>query len=770
MRRLISILLALCLLPAMALADVQILWKNDTATLGGQVEFEVLGAKAASYQYTVLKNGKELFTTQPVAQSFGAYRPLQEGSYTLRVAALDEEGNKETAESAFSITSFPVCHLSCEKESILAGDSVTFLAEVEGGVPPFSYAYSVVSGSERIACQESPEASFQYTFGQAGHMQVQALVTDAQGNPASAALSLSIQEGPGLGISGSTGAFVAQGGMKEWTAHSPGVWTAETDADFIHLSPTCGESGDSLTLLASPGKGVLRQGTVTISCGKISVDFQVTQSAGNGVEEEISLNSARDYLVVEDDIIHSWQNAQGEKRFQVGATGSWTAEGTGDFFSFHQEENTLVVAAQENSANQLRSGQITLSCQSARAYLYIFQFPTPQGADVEEVSLDQAQGTAYQDTLTARVATSLDAHQLVISSAAWSDPLIFGLEHAQAGEDHFLWLIDIPLQGSGSQTLLFAAENKDGANRKKTAEIFVEAERAAFAEESAHLVKDEKNTLLSVQVTAAADSIHVLDASGALIQSFTPENAQIDRCVPGDETGRYAKWTMLLPPDAAPAAVKLGDAALSVTEEAAAPHEFVLYSQSDGWWQDKKYRHSTLEHSGCAIFALSHALQLLGYTGDEILPESLAETYAFCLLEGGTMNSTLIGHAGNDFGFKTRYDLYTNLSDILSRMEKGAVYSFAVVSGHIAMVAGVSEDKTKFRIIDSAPSATFERIRNASIYYQNEAGDFIAISSLDEIPGSTYYIETDSYGGMEYYLDAAYVAKRGVRLILPESK
>jgi hypothetical protein len=39
-------------------------------------------------------------------------------------------------------------------------------------------------------------------------------------------------------------------------------------------------------------------------------------------------------------------------------------------------------------------------------------------------------------------------------------------------------------------------------------------------------------------------------------------------------------------------------------------HTSPIYSQFSGLWKEEKYGSSTLEHSGCAIFALSHALKL----------------------------------------------------------------------------------------------------------------------------------------------------------------
>lgn len=193
-----------------------------------------------------------------------------------------------------------------------------------------------------------------------------------------------------------------------------------------------------------------------------------------------------------------------------------------------------------------------------------------------------------------------------------------------------------------------------------------------------------------------------------------------------------------------------------------------LYSQFSGLWKEKPYGSSTLEHSGCAIFALSHALQWLGFEGEAILPEALAKKYAFCLRDGATINSTLVGNAGDDLGFKTRYDLYTNLSTIRSKLEEGAVFSFAVVSDHIAMVAEQSEDGSMMRIIDSAPSATWDRIGDARLYRQETDGSFVPISSLSELNGIRYYIETGAFGAATYWLEADYVARRGVRLIQPE--
>ena len=199
-------------------------------------------------------------------------------------------------------------------------------------------------------------------------------------------------------------------------------------------------------------------------------------------------------------------------------------------------------------------------------------------------------------------------------------------------------------------------------------------------------------------------------------------------------------------------------------------HASPIYSQFSGLWKEEKYGTSTLEHSGCAIFALSHALKRLGYEGESITPQALAKKYAFCLRDGGTINSTLVGNAGDDFGFRTRFDLYNELPSIRDRLSRGAAFSFAVVTGHIALVVEQSGDGRMLRIVDSAPSATWERIKNAQLYKQEADGSFTPITGLEQLPGIRYYPENNAFGGTTYWLEGSYVAKRGVRVILPENE
>lgn len=192
-----------------------------------------------------------------------------------------------------------------------------------------------------------------------------------------------------------------------------------------------------------------------------------------------------------------------------------------------------------------------------------------------------------------------------------------------------------------------------------------------------------------------------------------------------------------------------------------------VYSQKDGTWESAAYRKSDLETAGCAIFTLSHALHQMGTEGPETEPAALAVRYATCLVKGGTSNLMLINRAAKDFGFITRSELILDQTAIRDALQDGAVFSFSVVLGHIALAGGISDDGSKVLITDSAPTATLERIKKANLYRTDDDGRFVPVTDLSEMPGAVYYFETQHYGGMRYYLDLSYVARRGVRLIQP---
>ena len=195
----------------------------------------------------------------------------------------------------------------------------------------------------------------------------------------------------------------------------------------------------------------------------------------------------------------------------------------------------------------------------------------------------------------------------------------------------------------------------------------------------------------------------------------------------------------------------------------------VVYQQKDGWWKSKSYNIRTVEKAGCALFALSHALQRMGFEGEDVLPDALGITYANCYIEErGTANERLLTLAGAKYDFLTEDELNESAKDIAACLRRGDYFSFSIVIGHIALADGVSEDGSKIHIVDSAPGATYERIKKGTIYYREEDGSFHAAATPDQLPGIRWFFETGEYGGMTYWLDASYCARRGMRLIRPQ--
>ena len=92
-----------------------------------------------------------------------------------------------------------------------------------------------------------------------------------------------------------------------------------------------------------------------------------------------------------------------------------------------------------------------------------------------------------------------------------------------------------------------------------------------------------------------------------------------------------------------------------------------------------------------------------------------------------------------------------------------------IVTGHIAMADGISEDGQYVHIVDSATGATFERKdrwkTKGHIFRQEEDGSFTEVTSADQLPGIRWFFETEDYGGMAYWMDLHYCAHQGMRLV-----
>ena len=192
----------------------------------------------------------------------------------------------------------------------------------------------------------------------------------------------------------------------------------------------------------------------------------------------------------------------------------------------------------------------------------------------------------------------------------------------------------------------------------------------------------------------------------------------------------------------------------------------VIYSQKDGWWKKVKYSSSELQTSGCAIFTLSHLLQRAGFSGEAVTPAALAKTYVYYKEDSGTWNEGLIRYSAVDYDFTTQKELITSPAEIAACLRRGDRFSFSIVDRHIALADGISEDGTKIHIVDSAPGATYERIRfPGKIFIQNADGSFAEAAAPEDHPGVRWFFETAEYGGLEYWMDLEYCANRGMRLV-----
>lgn len=200
----------------------------------------------------------------------------------------------------------------------------------------------------------------------------------------------------------------------------------------------------------------------------------------------------------------------------------------------------------------------------------------------------------------------------------------------------------------------------------------------------------------------------------------------------------------------------------------------VVYSQKDGWWHSVIYRSKkpveTMEKGGCAIFSLSHILQRLGFSGEDTLPENLCVKNSRFYIPGrGTDNPGLITQASRDYHFTTQEDLIETEKGVADCLKRGDLLTFMIVTGHIAMADGISEDGQYVHIVDSATGATFERKdrwkTKGHIFRQEEDGTFTEAMSADELPGIRWFFETEEYGGMAYWMDLHYCAHQGMRLV-----
>lgn len=190
-----------------------------------------------------------------------------------------------------------------------------------------------------------------------------------------------------------------------------------------------------------------------------------------------------------------------------------------------------------------------------------------------------------------------------------------------------------------------------------------------------------------------------------------------------------------------------------------------LYSQKDGWWKE-----SGLENVGDVVFTLTHAMEYLGIDTVEMLPENLAVIYSSLLLPGAVEGDKLFTQAAKDFGFTAESEPVKDADKIKSLLKDGAVFACSPVSGHTALACGVSEDGAMVRIVDSAPYQTFTALGDEKMYLMREDGSFQPLDSIEDHPECRWYLETDDYGALEYWLRLDYVADCNCRAMQAKKK
>ena len=749
------------LFPLCALGEFAIEPSAPVVQVGEVIDFSVQDAQAELLQYHLTRNGQTVAESEPCAYASVSYVPRQAGLYELTVTQGDGQAS---AACTFTAVESLQCRLIVDATAGEAGEPFTFSVEVPND-SAYCYTYEVYMGPALILRQESTEPTFTYIPRQAGRIRVTVIAEDANGHRCESSASVDVKEGAAIRLTGDSTVFPQQGDIRTYTVEAPGVWYAVSECDFVTLLNDCGLPGGSITLAVEGGVSVDREGLLRLYSDGCEASLRIRQHPENGLEEESFFSPITDTLLVNGSTQTTLMDAVGQRILRVDASGAWAAQCDADFVTINQSSNALYLTIEPNDTPAIRSALVTLTCGDATAYVHLFQPPVAMGSQVLDIRLPQSQGTAYQDSAAVQVITTPDTRMLTLYTPGLEPSLSFSCEEAQSTPQGLCFDLSIPLNRAGFQPFFVVAEDEQDSSLPKGGLLNAAPEAPAFVSSTASMVVTDQQAVITVTTTASADEIEILNAAGDVIDVCFRADTPVDLCSL-EPAGRFAEWTLTLPADLHASALRLGDALcrLEISHLPAKP--FTVYSQFDGRWKDAPYRKSNLEQSGCAVFALSHALERLGYTGSAILPQSLAEKYYFALLEGGTVNSTLVGHAGDDLGFKTRYELYTRLSAIRDKMAQGALFSFSVANGHIAMVAGISENGQKFRIVDSAPSATFERIKNTALY-REENGQFIPINDLSELPGIRYYFETNAFGGAEYWLDAPYGAKRGLRLIQP---
>ena len=757
-----SMLLMLFLL-AQGHAEVTLHLQADSVSPGQTVLFDVSGA-SGEVMYDIYRDGQLLVRSEFTSEKTGAYIPKASGSYRVRVT---ERSTGSAAEKTFQVTGPLSVAMDISDASVTVGGSVLCSASAKGGARPYVYTFSVMNGNTRIYAEENTEGSFAYPAWEEGQYTVECRVSDGQKATAtvSSAFSVAALKQEISVLPDSNGPFLLYGGVRAFTVRSSGFWTVTCDSSLVSLSQDSGRNGETLYATVLPGTDAPMRATLTFTCGDSSCTAEIRRLTGDGIEREVHFAPVDHQITIDGSVLSVWEDAKGSREFAVISTSSWTGMASAHWIHINTTADGNLTVAADDPGGTARAGYVYIFNEESGAYLSVFQAGDAPGPSIDQIILSEDAGGDPSGPVTAEVYTHEDADRILVYGAAGDEP-IASASSADLISEH-VWLISIPSRQADS--LLFAAE-KDGRTgpwKETKLERTVSVTDPAFACETAEAYFSDEDTLsITVRVTQSVRNIRLVNSLRVTTGNISISAASlVDRYIDENNRGRYADWTFTVSSASAPAYLQIGESQIGVTI-AYPVEQLPKYNQFDGSWKKISYRHSDLQTSGCAIFALANALVRLGITGDGTSPAELADTYAFCLVEGGTLNSTLIGNAAKKFGFRTRYDLYDDPDQVAAFFSQGAVFSFSVVKGHIALADGITADGSMIHVTDSALGATFSRLEDAVIWIKNEDGSFSRAASPSQIPDAVYYIETNAWSGGEYYLSVEYALSRGLRLIL----
>ncbi len=722
------------------------------------------------FRYFVTKDGEHLFTSPETSERKGAYVPREAGNYTISVEARNsDEQSCETASVVFSVSGKIDMTLSVDHDRIALGSSVGISADCDLDSESISFIFSVFRDNMKLWQQKSTDSACIYHPKHIGIYEIRCLLLHESGQSCEASVSFEVVPGSGIALEGESAVFDFFGGQKEFTVHADGIWTAECNDSRFLLDKAAGRDGDFLTVCAVPDESLPAHGVLTIKTAGSTADFILSITDHDSVEEE---------LLPEEQTLPPWERVlvimdQGNTyTAEISSDGPWTCTADRDDIDISTDGSLLTCRLPSNKTDHILYSHIRISDGTNDGHLAIYQIPERDKPEIiAPATLDICpEYTAFSDVISLNLVCSPDTAALLVDTD-WG--LHLELDRSAAMYAENFWQITFPAESEGIKRIMITPINAEGTRGDgKWADIRVLPEEPAVIR--AEAVHAGDGTRLRLLTTASTDEITLSDAQNNVFR-FTRDNAEIDLYIDENNHERYALWEIIADGDTPYISCGVSDTVAPIIhtaitkEETSSDTELLPYDQFNGLWIDVPYRTSELQTSGCAIFTLATALSKLGYSGEEIEPGKLADKYRFCLVKGGTLNSTLIGNAGKEFNYRTRYDLYTEKSKVMQFFSDGAVFSFSVVQGHIALIDRPNEDGTYFHVMDSALTATFSRIKGAGIFVLKD-GQYQPVSSPGEIDNARYYIETDAYSGGQYWLKAEYCLKRGMRLILPKTE